>query len=43
MEPYQTKQLSKEVVDAIKILYMDSGVRRCIKRAREYQLNDGAE
>ena len=45
MKPYRLgiEQLSTEVVDAIKSLYMDSGVRECLKRAREYHLNDGAE
>ena len=45
MQPCQLaiEQLSTEFVDAIKRLYMDSGVRSCLQRAREYQLIDGAE
>ena len=41
--PVEVKQLSMEVVNAIERLYMDSGVRETLRRAREYQLVDGAE
>lgn len=45
MQPslFESEQLPTEVVDAIETLYMDSEVRGCLKRAREYQLTDGAE
>ncbi|MCJ1434227.1 guanine nucleotide-binding protein subunit alpha [Xylographa pallens] len=43
MQPAQLEELDTKIVDAIESLYMDSGVRECLKRAREYQINDSAE
>ena len=39
----ETEQLPDLVVNAIEALYMDGGVRDCLKLARLYQLNDSAE
>ena len=43
MQPEQLEEIGLEIVNAIESLYMDSGVRECLKRAREYQINDSAE
>lgn len=38
----ETDRLPREVADAIYGLWQDKGVRHCVERSREYQLNDSA-
>ncbi|KAL2913288.1 guanine nucleotide-binding protein subunit alpha [Polyrhizophydium stewartii] len=39
----EVKFMPPEVAQAIRGLYADAGVRACIERSREYQLNDSAQ
>eukprot|EP00126_Sphaerothecum_destruens_P000291 Sdes_comp10342_c0_seq1m1988 len=41
-EPYQAEVFPAELGKAIKTLYADAGVKQCIARSHEYQLNDSA-
>ena len=34
--------IAREVVDAVRGLWRDPGVREAVRRSREYQLNDSA-
>lgn len=38
----ETDRLPRDVAEAIYGLWQDSGVRACVERSREYQLNDSA-
>lgn len=40
--PPQVESLSHELVEAIAALWEDKGVRECVKRSNEFQLNDSA-
>ncbi|SAL97214.1 hypothetical protein [Absidia glauca] len=40
--PSQMEKMDQDVVDAIACLWEDSGVKRCIARSNEFQLNDSA-
>ncbi|CAO3685113.1 unnamed protein product [Rhizopus stolonifer] len=40
--PSQTEYLGNELVDAISSLWDDPGVKNCVSRANEFQLNDSA-
>ncbi|CAO3595346.1 unnamed protein product [Absidia cylindrospora] len=40
--PSQVEILDQDVVDAVACLWEDQGVRKCISRSNEFQLNDSA-
>jgi guanine nucleotide-binding protein subunit alpha len=40
--PAQLEVLDQDVVDAIACLWEDEGVKKCISRSNEFQLNDSA-
>ena len=44
LEPYYPDGIMKpEVAESLRCLWSDGGVRTCVARAHEYQLNDSAK
>ena len=43
MRGEDTLQFSEELLEAMKRLWVDKGVRDCFRRSREYQLHDSAK